>query len=105
MLPPQVTPTSLWLQEPRVISVRTSVRLSRSAPSPLLPHFLTKNKTKKPQEGFPGGSDSKESACSAGDLGSIWLTSEWLEESKDLRSQHWHFPRFKHQDEDEELGE
>ena len=100
-----VTPTSLWLQDPRVISVRTSLRLSCSAPSPLLPHFLTKNKTKKPQAGFPCGSDSKESPCSAGDPGSIWLSSEQLEEGKDLRSQHWHFPRFKLQGEDEELGE
>ena len=25
----------------------------------------------KPNQGFPGGSDGKESACSAGDLGSI----------------------------------
>ena len=27
--------------------------------------------TKEPTEGFPGGSDSKESACDTGDLGLI----------------------------------
>ena len=32
----------------------------------------TKHKTKHTQEnGFPGGSDSKESACNVGDVGSI----------------------------------
>ena len=30
-----------------------------------------KKKKKQQQQGFPGGSDGKESACNAGDMGSI----------------------------------
>ena len=33
---------------------------------------------------FPGGSDSKESACNAGDLGSILGRIPWTEEPGEL---------------------
>ena len=39
--------------------------------NPDLKSQLLKNWNSKPNLGFPGGSDGKESACNLGDLGSI----------------------------------
>ena len=39
-----------------------------------------------PWTGFPGGSDSKESTCNAGDLGSILVWEDLLEEGKATHS-------------------
>ena len=40
------------------------------------------------QEGFPGGSDGKESACNAGDLASIPISGRSPEEGNDNPLQH-----------------
>ena len=46
----------------------------------------TQNSECENTQGFPGGSDSKESACNAGDLGSILSWEDPLEKGKATHS-------------------
>ena len=49
--------------------------------------------TQEKAEGFPGGSDAKESACSAGDQGSILGQEDPLEKGKATHSSiAWRIP-------------